>query len=1052
MLPLCLLLVASSVLTAQPVINVGGVVNAASGMAGSLAGGGVARGSFFTIYGHGLGPQTAAQATAYPLDTTLAGVSVTLTTASGTLKAYPFYAQDGQINAILPSNTPLGQISVVVSYNGNSAPQTINVVDASVGIFTVNSAGSGPAIFQNVNTSDDRPLNSTSATAKPGQIGVLWATGLGAITAADNMAPPIGPLSTPLEIYVGGVRVTDVQYAGRAPGDAGVDYLQFVLPSNIPQGCYVPIQAVVKGTIASNVATIAVDPNGNGCSDPNNSLTQSYTTGGKTAEVALMRFLLATPASTTDQVVDLGSAFFRSLPGGPFVFGPLASNPPVGTCTAYTSGVSSASLAGSTIDGIGALTGIVPGVLTGAGTALDAGSALTLTAATGTRTIAKQGDIYHSLIGGNPVLSSSPAAILAPGTLTVTGPGGADVGTFTTTIASPSPLTWTNRTQITGVDQTQGVTVNWTGADASSQLVAIAGISTNKSAGLTGMFLCTAPAGAGSFSVPARIVANLPSTHPGGTDTAGVLMVGEANSLAPAKFSAQGIDKGYGVFDYFSAKTMDYTQGPAQATAPVISVTPSSLDLGSVGITQTKSGTLTVSNTGNVALTVSSLTIAKGASSNATFSVVSPMTPFTVAPGAQQVVTLQFVPASAGSQTATLTIASNDPITPSATVALSGTGVANPNNPAPSITIVTPPAITAGSSGFTLTITGSGFVPQSVVQWNGTAKPTTFDSSTELHAAISAGDIAVVATASVAVINPPPGGGTSNYVKVSVNGTGSGLTITQFSLTSCPHVDAYLTIADRNGNGVPGLSNISVKCTEDGAPVYCDVNSASGSDVPLSLALIVDTSSNTASGGIAIEKTAADEFINQLNSDTSIALFQAGTKASLVQNFTTDKATLVSLVNDLPPNLGGQALYDAVDMAIKALLAQRGPQRRALVILTQDDNGAGTIQDSSTVLNEAVTAGLPIYSLTITPGAGIPNLVTFLNQLALNSFGTFYPDKPGVTPQYTMDQLASILNSTYLVSYTTQTPGQTHTLGIVNGYSAGMGSTSRSYEGCVVSK
>ncbi|MGH9667663.1 MAG: hypothetical protein ACRD9L_24875, partial [Bryobacteraceae bacterium] len=126
--------------------------------------------------------------------------------------------------------------------------------------------------------------------------------------------------------------------------------------------------------------------------------------------------------------------------------------------------------------------------------------------------------------------------------------------------------------------------------------------------------------------------------------------------------------------------------------------------------------------------------------------------------------------------------------------------------------------------------------------------------------------------------------------------------------------------------------------------------------------------------------------------------------------------------------------------------------RHAIVIVTQDDNGAGTIQDGSTVLNEAVAAGLPVYSMTISPGASIPSLVTFLNQLALNSFGTFYPDTPAVIPTFTVDQIASILNSTYQVSYTTQTPSTAHTLGIVNGYSAGMGSTSRVYQGCVVKK
>ena len=34
----------------------------------------------------------------------------------------------------------------------------------------------------------------------------------------------------------------------------------------------------------------------------------------------------------------------------------------------------------------------------------------------------------------------------------------------------------------------------------------------------------------------------------------------------------------------------------------------------------------------------------------------------------------------------------------------------------------------SGSGGFTLVITGSGFVPESVLQWNGQARTTTYDS------------------------------------------------------------------------------------------------------------------------------------------------------------------------------------------------------------------------------------------------------------------------------------------------------------------------------------
>jgi len=59
-------------------------------------------------------------------------------------------------------------------------------------------------------------------------------------------------------------------------------------------------------------------------------------------------------------------------------------------------------------------------------------------------------------------------------------------------------------------------------------------------------------------------------------------------------------------------------------------------------------------------------------------------------------------------------------------------------------------------------VSGSEFLASSVVRWNGADRATTFVSSTELQAAISAADIASPGAAQVTVFNPTPGGGLSN--------------------------------------------------------------------------------------------------------------------------------------------------------------------------------------------------------------------------------------------------------------------------------------------------
>jgi uncharacterized repeat protein (TIGR01451 family) len=96
-------------------------------------------------------------------------------------------------------------------------------------------------------------------------------------------------------------------------------------------------------------------------------------------------------------------------------------------------------------------------------------------------------------------------------------------------------------------------------------------------------------------------------------------------------------------------------------------------------------------------------------------------------------------------------------------------------NPAPTLSNISPSSASIGGAGFTLTLSGSNFVPASVVQWNGSARPTTFVSSSELTATIYAADIQSLGNYNVTVSNPSPGGGVSpaslftTYIALAAN-------------------------------------------------------------------------------------------------------------------------------------------------------------------------------------------------------------------------------------------------------------------------------------------
>jgi uncharacterized protein (TIGR03437 family) len=90
--------------------------------------------------------------------------------------------------------------------------------------------------------------------------------------------------------------------------------------------------------------------------------------------------------------------------------------------------------------------------------------------------------------------------------------------------------------------------------------------------------------------------------------------------------------------------------------------------------------------------------------------------------------------------------------------------------PAPSITALAPSSAIAGGAGFTLTVTGTGFLSGDAVQWNGAALTTTFVSATQLTAAVPASLIATAGSASVTVSNP--GGMASKAVSFSISPPG----------------------------------------------------------------------------------------------------------------------------------------------------------------------------------------------------------------------------------------------------------------------------------------
>jgi len=219
------------------------VANSASGDVGWIAPGGLA-----SVYGLGLAGGTAS-ATGFPLPASLAGTSVTV----GGYSAPILYASPGQVNFQVPFEVPPGNAVFTVFVNGSAVTSGSLTVSATApGVFMMNG---GQAAVVNQNGS----VNSLGSPAPAGSVVSVYVTGLGTVSPqiGSGESAPAGPISyTNATVTVTvGTAAGQLQFAGLAPGFAGLYQVNFVVPS-LSTGQYA--LKITAGGVVSNPATIAV--------------------------------------------------------------------------------------------------------------------------------------------------------------------------------------------------------------------------------------------------------------------------------------------------------------------------------------------------------------------------------------------------------------------------------------------------------------------------------------------------------------------------------------------------------------------------------------------------------------------------------------------------------------------------------------------------------------------------------------------------------------------------------------------------------------------------
>ncbi len=437
------------------------MVNRASLIPPTLAGGALARGAAITIHGVRFGNAPV----------------VLLRNGGVTVPLRVLASEPEKIDAVVPENAPLGAATLVV---GQSKPFPVEIAASNPGIFARNNRGWGPGQIENAKGLP----NSPALPAHPGQRVSMRISGLGK--------------GVPATVIVGNRAATAALTRDLAA--TGEQELAFTIPADAPVGCYVPVYIKVTPVRASNVVTMAIASGSGSCANGPIPLLDARRIG--VAVITRANMLRDNLETTNDETI----ALFSAKDDGP-ALSPLLLLPPPGSCTAYTSSFQATAVMPDSV--ASALIAELPG------DGLSAGSQLTISRGNERRTV--PGDrgsagYYRARLGTpRPKTRAAYPLFLEPGDLVLSAPGGMDVGAFRVSFEATAPFEWLGRAELTVVDRGRPLPLRWAG-QAKDQWTILLATNVDQITTAIGTCLCTAPVNSDHFEIPAALLANIPAS------------------------------------------------------------------------------------------------------------------------------------------------------------------------------------------------------------------------------------------------------------------------------------------------------------------------------------------------------------------------------------------------------------------------------------------------------------------------------------------------------------------------------------------------------------
>lgn len=231
------------------------------------------------------------------------------------------------------------------------------------------------------------------------------------------------------------------------------------------------------------------------------------------------------------------------------------------------------------------------------------------------------------------------------------------------------------------------------------------------------------------------------------------------------------------------------------------------------------------------------------------------------------------------------------------------------------------------------------------------------------------------------------------------------------------------TVLDNSGHLVQNLTKNDFQVYEDGARQ--NIISFQHTDLPVSIALVVDNSGSMSRKRPAVNKSTLD-LIEASNPQDEAFVVNFSDEAFIDQDFTSDINKLRDGLSHIESR-GGTALYDAVVASADKLAADAKHPKQVLVLITDGEDNASTLNLEQTIHRVQMLSGPEIYSIGLLFGdemsrAEVRHARRALEMLSTETGGiAFFPKNVEQVDQIAAE-IAQDIRNQYTIGYHSSKP------------------------------